>query len=344
MNDLMATAELVARARHGDGDAFGALVDPHRRELHLHCYRILGSVADAEDVLQETMLAAWQGIGDFRERSSVRTWLYRIATNRSLNALRSAARRPVTTSSLAWPNAPEPDRVREVPWLEPYPDVLLDQVADTGAGPEARYERSEAISLAFVTALQLLPPRQRAALVLRDVLGFQAAETAQMLETTTASVTGALQRARATLQASLPSADQEPAPAPSSLAEAVLVGRLATAFADSDIDGIVALLTEDVWLSMPPVPLEYQGRDVAAQALSIGFGRGLSHRLVATRANGQPAFGLYVGDPHAPVFHANGLIVVTLAGAGISALTRFDNSTLSRFGLPRLLPAARAAM
>jgi RNA polymerase sigma-70 factor (TIGR02960 family) len=339
MNDLMATAELLARARHGDGDAFGALVDPHRRELHLHCYRILGSVADAEDVLQETMLAAWQGVGDFRERSSIRTWLYRIATNRSLNALRSASRRPVTTSSLVWPDPPEPDRVREVPWLEPYPDVLLEQVADAGAGPEARYERSEAISLAFITALQLLPPRQRAALVLRDVLGFHAAETAQILETTTASVTGAFQRARATLQESLPTADREPAPAPSSAAEAALVGRLAAAFANSDINGIVDLLTEDVWLSMPPVPLEYQGRDVAALALSIVFGTGRSQRLVATRANGQPAFGVYVSDPHAPVFHANGLMVVALAGTRVSALTRFDNSTLSRFGLPRTLPA-----
>jgi RNA polymerase sigma-70 factor (TIGR02960 family) len=339
MKDLTMTAELMTRARNGDGDAFGALVDPYRRELHLHCYRILGSVADAEDVLQETMLAAWQGIGDFGGRSSVRTWLYRIATNRSLNALRSASRRPAPASSLVWPNPPEPDRVREVPWLEPYPDVLLEQIADAGAGPEARYERTEAISLAFITALQLLPPRQRAALVLRDVLGFHAAETAQMLETTTGSVTGALQRARATLQESLPTADREPAPAPSSPSEAALVGQLTAAFANSDIDGIVGLLTEDVWLSMPPVPLEYQGRDVAARALSVVFSQGQPLRLIATRANGQPAFGVYVSDPHAAVLHATGLMVATLSGRRISALTRFDTSALSRFGLPRTLPA-----
>jgi RNA polymerase sigma-70 factor (TIGR02960 family) len=336
----MVTTELMSRARQGDGDAFGQLVDGYRRELHVHCYRILGSAADAEDALQETMLAAWQGIGDFGERSSIRTWLYRIATNRSLNALRSASRRPATESSLVWPNPPEPARVSEVHWLEPYPDVLLDQIADAQAGPEARYERSEAISLAFITALQLLPPRQRAALILRDVLGFRATEAAQILETTTASVTGALQRARATLQENLrPAADREPPPAPNSPAETALVGRLATAFTDGDIDGLVDLLTQDVWLSMPPVPLEYQGRDIAARALSIFFGRGRPYRLVATRANGQPAFGVYVCDPHGGVFHANGLLVVTLAGDLVCALTRFDNSTLSRFGLPRTLQA-----
>jgi hypothetical protein len=170
------------------------------------------------------------------------------------------------------------------------------------------------------------------------VLGFRASEAAQILETTTASVTGALQRARATLQENLPPAgDREPPPAPNSPAEAALVGRLAAAFADGDIGGIVDLLAEDVWLSMPPVPLEYQGRDVAIRALSIVLGRGRAYRLVATRANGQPAFGVYVRDPHAEVFHANGLMVVTLAGSLVSAIARFDNSSLARFGLPRTL-------
>ena len=336
----MVTAELVGRARQGDGDAFGLLVDGYRRELQVHCYRILGSAADAEDVLQETMLAAWRSIGDFEERSSVRSWLYRIATNRSLNALRSASRRPIMESSLVWTNPPEPARVSEVPWIEPYPDVLLDQVADIDAGPEARYEQYEAISLAFVTALQLLPPRQRAALLLRDVLGFQATEAAQILETTTASITGALQRARSTLAEHLPPAgEQEPPPAPNSPAEAALVARLAAAFAEGDIDGIVDLMTEDVWLSMPPVPFEYQGRHVAANALSIVFGGGRVHRMVVTRANGQPAFGVYVRDPHGGVFHANGLMVLTITGDLVSALTRFDNSSLARFGLPRTLDA-----
>jgi RNA polymerase sigma-70 factor (TIGR02960 family) len=335
----MVTAELVDQARQGDGDAFGRLVDPYRRELHVHCYRILGSAADAEDVLQETILAAWQGLGAFEERSSIRTWLYRIATNRALNALRSASRRPAMDSPLVWTNPPEPARVSEVPWLEPYPDVLLDQIADVDAGPEARYERRESISLAFVAALQRLPPRQRAALVLRDVLGFRATEAAQILETTTASVTGALQRARATLQENLPpiGLGDAPPPLPNSAAEAAFIDRFTTAFADGDIEGIVGMMTEDVWLSMPPIPLEYQGRDVAAQALSIIFGRGRSHRLVGTRANGQPAFGIYVRDPHTSVFHANGLMVVTLAGSLVSALTRFDNGTIARFGLPRTL-------
>lgn len=336
----MVTAELMSRARRGDSDAFAMLVDPYRRELHVHCYRILGSAADAEDVLQETMLAAWRALSDFQERSSIRTWLYRIATNRSLNALRSASRRPATGLSLVWTNPPEPARVSEVPWLEPYPDVVLDQIADPEAGPEVRYERSEAISLAFITALQLLPPRQRAVLILRDVLGFAATEAAHILGTTTASVTGALQRARATLHENLPAAgDREPPPAPNSPAEAALVERLAAAFADGDIGGIVDLLTDDVWLTMPPVPFEYQGREVAVQALSIVFGRGRAHRLVPTRANGQPAFGVYVRDSHAEVFHANGLMVVTLAGNLVSALTRFDNSALARFGLPRTLLA-----
>jgi RNA polymerase sigma-70 factor (TIGR02960 family) len=337
----MVTAELVSRAQNGDGEAFGQLVDPYRRELHVHCYRILGSSADAEDVLQETMLAAWRGFAGFEERSSVRTWLYRIATNRALNALRSASRRPAMDSPLTWSNPPEPARVSEVPWLEPYPDALLDQIADVNAGPEVRFERRNSISLAFIAALQTLPPRQRAVLVLRDVLGFQASETAKILETTTASVTGALQRARATMQDTFPGPERQelPPPSPHSIEEAAFVDRFVTAFADGDITGIVGMLTEDVWLSMPPIPLEYQGRDVAAEALSTILGRGREHRLIPTRANGQPAFGIYVRDRHADVFHANGLIVVTLAGDLVSALTRFDNSTIGWFGLPRTLDA-----
>jgi RNA polymerase sigma-70 factor (TIGR02960 family) len=304
----------------------------------VHCYRILGSVEDAEDMLQETLLTAWQALGDFAGRASIRTWLYRIATSRCLNALRSASRRPVMNSSFFWADAPEPTRQHEVPWLEPYPDVLLDDIADTGPGPEARYQASEAISLAFITALQLLPPRQRAVLILRDVLGFHAREVAQILETSTESVTSALKRARATLRRRLPPGDREPPPAPDSPAERALVERLTRAFAAGDPDSVVALLTEDVWVSMPPLPQEYQGRDIAAQGLAVFFGRGRACRLVATRANGQPAFGIYVQDPHAGVLHATGLIVITLAGSKISAITRFDAGVLARFGLPRTLP------
>jgi RNA polymerase sigma-70 factor (TIGR02960 family) len=334
------TVDLIARARAGDADAFRDLIDPYRRELQVHCYRILGSAQDAEDALQETLLAAWRGLGGFAGRASIRTWLYQVATSRCLNALRSASRRP----QMSWPSPglepPEPTRLGEVTWLEPYPDVLLERLADDAPGPAARYEATEAISLAFVTALQLLPPRQRAVLILRDVLGFRASETAGILETTEESVTSALKRARATLQRQLPPAEgRDPPPPPGSAAERELVDRLTRAYDAGDVDGVVALLTDDVLLRMPPVPLEYQGRDLAARFLTVvAFREGRSYRLIATRANGQPAFGAYVRDPVAGVAHAAGLLVLTLAGDRISVITRFDNSALPRFGLPRTLP------
>jgi RNA polymerase sigma-70 factor (TIGR02960 family) len=334
----VATADLVARARAGDGEAFRRLTGPHRRELQVHCYRMLGSVQDAEDALQETMLAAWRGLDGFEGRSSLRTWLYQVATSRCLNALRAARRRPAPVETGL--DLPEPTRLGEVMWLQPYPDDLLASVADRDPGPEARYERREAISLAFVTALQLLPPRQRAVLILRDVLGFRASETAAMLETTEESVTSALKRARATL------AGQDPAdrqamrpPEPGSAAERELTERFTRAFEAGDIDGVVALLAGDVRLAMPPVPLEYHGRDLAGRFLAVAaFRPGRSFRLEPTRANGQPAFALYVPDPHSAISHAHGLIVLTLAGGRISAITKFDNDALGRFGFPRLLP------
>jgi len=334
------TTDLTARARAGDADAFRELVAPHRRELQVHCYRILGSAQDAEDALQETLLAAWRGIGGFEGRASIRTWLYQVATSRCLNQLRAASRRP----QMNWPpsglDLPEPSRLGEVSWLEPYPDALLEGLADSAPGPEARYEATEAISLAFVTALQLLPPRQRAALILRDVLGFRASETAGILDTTEESVTSALKRARAALRRQLPAAQgQDPPPPPDSAAERELIARLTRAYDAGDVDGIVALLADDVQLRMPPVPLEYQGRELAARFLSaVALRQGRTYRLVATRANGQPAFGAYVRDPLTGVAHANGLLVLTLAGERISVMTRFDNSVLPRFGLPRTLP------
>jgi RNA polymerase sigma-70 factor (ECF subfamily) len=332
------TPDLTARARAGDGDAFRQLVSPYQHELLVHCYRILGSAQDAEDAVQEVLLSAWQGLDTFEERASIRTWLYRIATNRCLNALRSASRRPLTMDTpQAWANPPEPTRVTEVTWLEPFPDLALEQVPDSQPGPEARYEKSEAISLAFITALQVLPPSQRTALVLKDVLGFRAAEVASMLDTTLDSVNSALKRARATLRQQADPSGHEPPPAPGSPVEAELVRRLTQAYQAADMDGIVALLTEDVWLTMPPAPFEYQGREVAARALGLLFGTGRTYRLVATRANGQPAFGLYVKDPHSDLLHANGIMVITLAGDQIRAMARFDNSSLARFGLPRTL-------
>jgi RNA polymerase sigma-70 factor (TIGR02960 family) len=331
------TTDLIARARAGDEEAFRELVDPFRRELHVHCYRMLGSTEDAEDALQETLLAAWRGLGGYEGRASIRTWLYRVATNRCLNELRSVSRRPQASLPVE-PDLPEPTRLSEVVWLEPYPDVLLEGLAENPPGPEARYEAREAVSLAFVTAVQLLPPRQRAVLILRDVLGYRAAEVAQMLDSTTESVTSALKRARATLERQMPPVgDREPPPPPYSPAEQRLVEQLTRAFESSDVDAVVALLSEDVQFAMPP--LEYHGRELAARFLTaVTLQQRRRNRVVATRANGQPAFGLYVREPSGRVFRAMGLLVLTLAGDEICAITRFDQSVLPRFGLPRRLP------
>ena len=331
------STELIDRALSGDGTAFQKLVGPYQRELQVHCYRILGSVADAEDALQETLVTAWRSLGQFEGRASVRTWMYRIATTRCLNILRSASRRsPMTLPAGVEP--PEPSRISEVLWLEPYPDLLVEELPDASAGPEARYEAREAMSLAFVTALQLLPPRQRAALILRDVLDFPASEVAGMLDTTEQSVTSALKRARSTLSRELPSADTEPPPHPDSPVERELVARLVEAFEAADVDGIVALMTEDAWLRMPPVPLEYQGRELVGEFFSVvAFRQGRRYRLIQTRANGQPAFAVYLRDPVNGVGRAFGLLVATLSGDRVSVITRFDNATLSPFGLPRTL-------
>jgi RNA polymerase sigma-70 factor, ECF subfamily len=335
---------LLARAAAGDDGAFRELTDRHRRELQLHCYRILGSMHDAEDALQETLLSAWRGLPRFEGRASLRAWLYRIATNRCLDSLRDAGRRPWPSAPPAGPafEPPEPTRLAEPTeptWLEPYPDVLLEGVADIAPGPEARYETREAIELAFVAALQHLPPRQRAALVLRDVLGFRAAEVAEMLDGTEDSVKGALKRARATLEQRLPGADRERAPLPHSSRERELVRRFADAWEADDIDAVVALLTDDAWATMPPAPLEYQGRAAIGNFLrhAAAWRSGRRTRLVPTRANTQPAFGFYMYDAHAPIAHAVGLLVLTLEGDRISTIARFDNSVLPHFGLPRTL-------
>jgi len=261
----------MSRARGGDGDAFRELTEPHRRELQVHCYRMLGSLQDAEDVLQDTLLAAWLGLDGFEGRASVRTWLYRIATNRCLNLLRSAARRPAPVPSLQAP-APEPTRLGEVPWLSPYPDVLLDGLPDQAPGPEARYESREAISLAFVTALQLLPPNQRAVLLLRDVLGYRAREAADLLGLTEDAITSALKRARATLDAARPSGP--PPPAPGGPDERALLDRFVAAFTDGDVDALVALMTDDVWVRMPPLPFEYHGAVAAHRFFTAIADRG----------------------------------------------------------------------
>jgi RNA polymerase sigma-70 factor (TIGR02960 family) len=334
----VATADLIARARAGDDGAFAELTQPHRRELQVHCYRMLGSFQDAEDALQDTLLAAWQGIGGFEGRASLRSWLYRIATNRCLNALRSASRRPARAWDVPGVEPPEPTRLGEVVWLEPYPDTLLADASGAPVGPEARYEQTEAISLAFVTALQLLPPRQLAVLILRDVLGFRAIEVAGLLDSSVDSVNSALKRARASLQRHRqPAAGGEPPPASDSAAEEAIVAQFISAYESADIDALVALLTDDVFISMPPMAFEYEGRDIAARFFAGIFGADRRFELVRTRANGQPALGAYLRDP-AGASHGVGLFVLTLTGGRICAMTRFESSVLPWFGLPRSLP------
>jgi RNA polymerase sigma-70 factor (TIGR02960 family) len=353
------TTDLIARARAGDHDAFSDLVQGHSHELQVHCYRILGSLQDAEDALQETLVSAWRNLGDFGQRSSLRTWLYKIATNRCLSMLRADNRRPRAATPPPEAALPEPTGVGDAPpWLEPYPDVLLDHLVDQRPGPEARYETSEAISLAFITALQLLPPRQRAALVLRDVLGYHAAEVAQMLDNTQESVNSALKRARATVDNHLADSsstgssstggtsgsngtgNSRPArQQPDTAAEHRLVARFTDALERADLKALIDLLVTDVRLSMPPAMLEYHGIETARRILAdVAFRPGRTYRVIATRANAQPAFGLYLADPHAGVYRANCFLVITATGDHITAITSFTTDVMARFGLPRTLP------
>ncbi len=332
------TTDLTDRAQAGDGDAFRELTEPYRRELQVHCYRMLGSFQDAEDALQDTFLAAWQGIGGYEGRASFRTWLYRIATNRCLNTLRSAKRRPAREWGMPEVEPPEPTRRGEITWLEPYPDSLLTGAFDAPLGPEARYEQTEAISLTFVTALQALPPRQLAVLILRDVLGYHADEVGDMLDTTVDSVNSALKRARANLQHLMPPTGTGQAPVPGSPTERALVERFVASYESGDVEALVALLTDDVLISMPPVPLEFQGRDIVAQFFASIFAEGRhAYDLVpATRANGQLAFGAFLRTS-TDIRQGTSLLVLTLAGDRISAITGFDKEVLPLFGLPQSL-------
>ena len=340
----MDTTDLIARARAGDNNAFRDLVQGHSHELQVHCYRILGSLQDAEDALQETLVSAWRNLGEFGQQSSLRTWLYKIATNRCLSMLRADSRRPRIAPPLPEATLPEPTGPGDAPpWLEPYPDVLIDHLVDQRPGPEARYETTEAISLAFITALQLLPPRQRAALVLRDVLGYHAAEVSEMLSTTQESVSSALKRARATvdnhLADSSSTGSRRPARQHDTAAEHRLVARLTDALERADLDALIELLVTDVRFSMPPAMLEYRGIESAQRVLAaVTFRPGRTYRVVPTRANGQPAFGMYLANPHASVYRAYSLLVIATAGDHITAITGFTTDVMARFGLPRTLP------
>jgi len=333
------TEDLIGRVMAGDEQAFRQLIGPYHGELQLHCYRILGSAQDAEDALQETLLAAWRGLAHFEGRSSVRTWLYRVATSCCLKALRSASRRPPVNWPPPGTDPPEPNGAGEVIWLQPYPDILLEGLADAAPGPEARYEAAEAISLAFITALQALPPRQRAALILRDVLGFPTSQVADILDGSEDSAASALKRARATMRHRFPPATtRQPPPRPDSPEERDLVERFTRAYQDGDITAVVALLSEDIAVTMPPLPLEYHGRDLVARFLAAtGLRPGRRSRLIPTRANGQPAFGVYVQDPQTGLSHTAGLLVLTLTGDKVCAMTGFDTSVPPLFGLPRTL-------
>jgi RNA polymerase sigma-70 factor (TIGR02960 family) len=334
----LARTELMSRAQAGDDRAFRALTDPHRRELQVHCYRMLGSLQDAEDALQDAMLSAWRGLEAFDGRASLRTWLYRIATNRCLDALRAGRRRPPKQWDIPGIEPPEPTSHGDIHWLEPYPDALLDDAPGVSPGAEARYERAESLSLAFVTALQRLPPRQLAVLVLRDVLGFHADEVAGMLDTTVESVKSALKRARTGVQRQLPapSGPRQPADNDAATRDSI-VARFVSAYEAADVDALVALFTDDVFLSMPPLALEYRGRDSVSGFFAFVFGLARGFRLVPTRANGQPAFGVYRHT--ATGIQGVGLFVLALAGDRISALIRFEDTLLPAFGLPPSLPA-----
>lgn len=318
--------ELLEAARGGDENAYGRLAEPYRSELHAHCYGMLGSVHDAEDALQEALLRAWRGLSKFEGRSSLRSWLYTIATNTSLNVIEKRPKRvlPIDYGPPADPHEGPGEPIVESVWVEPYPDERLG-VEDGFAAPEARYEQRESIELAFVAALQNLPPNQRAALLLREVLGFSAREVGEMLETTTASVNSALQRARKTVDDRLPEQSQQATLR--SLGDEGLrevVDRYVEAWQRGDVDAVVGMLTEDAAFAMPPLGTWFRGHDAIATFLA---GWPLSGqwrwRPIQVRASGQVALAFYSWDPEEESYLPFALNVLTLRGAQISDITAF---------------------
>jgi RNA polymerase sigma-70 factor, ECF subfamily len=333
---------LFDAARTGDQDAFARLVEPYRAQLRAHCYRMLGSLPDAEDALQETLLRAWRGLARFEGRSSLRSWLYTIATNASLRTIEQRPKRilPIDYAPAADPHDHPAEPLTESVWLEPYPDAELGLASDL-LGPDARYEQRESIELAFTAALQHLPARQRAVLILRDVLGFSARETAEALETTPVSVDSALQRAHRTIDERVPVRTQQAtlrALGDSELGG--IVNRFTDAWERNDVDAVVALLSDDARMTMPPQPSWYQGRDAIAIFLRD---RPLSQdhrfRLLPTGANGQPALAGYLWNEQTSCFEAESIIVLTFHDHSIEEITAFRTPGLFRnFGLPEQLP------
>jgi RNA polymerase sigma-70 factor, ECF subfamily len=334
---------LLEAARRGDEDAYGRLIGPYRAELHAHCYRMLGSVQDAEDALQEALVRAWRGLPRFEGRSSLRSWLYKIATNACLKAIERRPKRvlPIDYAPASDPHDGPAVPVTESVWLEPYPDERLG--LESGLlGPDARYEQREGVELAFIAALQHLPARQRAVLILRDVLGYSARETAEALETTPVSVDSALQRAHKAVNERLPKQSQQAtlrAVGDNALSE--LVERYVAAWERNDVDAVVAMLTDDATMTMPPLPSWYSGRDAVAMFLrSTPFGGAKRWRLIPARASCQLAFGKYIWDEEGRAFMAHGVNVLTLRGAQIEEITAFLNpDTFRQFGLPDSLQA-----
>jgi RNA polymerase sigma-70 factor (TIGR02960 family) len=332
MKSTASDETLLVRAHAGDGDAFRQLVEPYRRELQVHCYRTLGSIQDAEDIVQETLLAAWSAFERF-DGLALRAWLYRIATNRCLNHLRGESRRNNSLGS-ALSAVPARSPSDDPWWLEPYPDHLFD-ITDAQPGPEARYDTREALSLSFICALQTLTPQQRTVLLLRDVLGFRASETAEILDTTRASINSTLQRARQNLP---PQCDSVLVPQPRSTAENAIADRFADALQSGNVDEIVALLTGDARFTMPPEPVEHRG----PQAIGAFFEQlpfwNRPMKLIPTRANGQAAYAYYPKDPNGTLHRVGGMLVLTMRANQICHITRFgDTGVLARFGLPRTL-------
>jgi RNA polymerase sigma-70 factor (ECF subfamily) len=345
---------VVAAARAGDEAAFGGLAERYRPELRVHCYRMLGSLEESEDLVQETLLRAWRGRGTYQGRSTFRAWLYRIATNACLDFLERHPRRPTQRSlaSALGVSVPLPKLPTEVPWLQPFPDQLLDAARATSPAPDAAVVAKETIELAFLAAIQHLPPRQRAVLILRDVMGWPATETAELLDLSVAAVKSALQRARATLKEHLPPRREEWAPeADPTEAERNLLERYVDTFHRADFDGMAALLSEDVRQLMPPNPQWLAGRAALLELTAEVLDPAAEHYLGAwrslpTRANRQPAVAHYVQHPDAPEtrdlppgasYGAQVLDVLRVEGGKVVEITSFEPAVFPSFGLPLFL-------